>query len=242
VIALLLAGVLALTAPPTAPPDIPPLRPRSTPAPAVAPATTLARYAEALAAHRTPSVLSFEYSVDQTGLRDLQQTHRVFRSGNSERDELLTADGKRLNPPSIHIFLGRRNRYSLEALAPRPEAYRFRYIGSVRDARHVDAVFATTPRSATDAEITQVTIDGVSALPVAIHFKTRSHDGGGIVTFGRVQKYWMVISAMATATVAKSPAIEHLAFFRYRFPPSLAASTFSTPRPLPSFRPAPYPN
>jgi len=235
----LLTLAAALLAPPTAPPDVPPLHPRPTPPPAIAPASMLARYAEALAANPTPAVLSFEYSIDQTGLRDLQQTHRVFRSGNSERDELLSADGKKLVPPSIRIFLSRRNRYALEALAPRPEAYRFRYLNSVRDGRHTDEVFATTPRAPGNAAIVQVTIDGLTALPVAIHFVTRAHGGTGSVTFARVQKYWVATSATAAATVGQTLAIEHLAFYRYRFPSTLAGSTFSTPRPLPSFRPTP---
>jgi hypothetical protein len=239
VIGLLLAAALAVI-PPTAPPDIPPVRPRPTPSPAVLPVAMLARYAQALATHRTPSVLSFEYSIDQTGAHNIQQSHRVFRSGLSERDELLSADGKRLDPPTIHIFLGHRNRYAIEALAPRPEAYAFRYIGTVHDGHHLDEVFATTPRSVSDAKVDQVTIDGVTALPVAIRFVTRSHGGSGSVTFGRVQKYWMVTTATATATESKSLAIEHMSFWRYRFPGTLAASTFSTPRPLPSFRPTRY--
>ena len=240
-IALLLAAALsAVSPPPTAPPDIPPLRPRPTARLAVAPASMLARYAVALAANPTPSVLSFEYSLDQTGAHDIQQTHRVFRSGLSERDELLTADGKTLNPPSIHIFLGHRNRYAIEALAPRPEAYTFRYVGTVRDGHHVDEVFATTPRSASDVRIDQVTIDGVTALPDMIRFSTTVHAGHGSVAFGRVQKYWVATAATATAMVAKSPTIEHVAFYRYRFPVSLEASTFSTPRPLPSFAPPPH--
>jgi hypothetical protein len=237
VIGLLLAAALVM---PTAPPDIPPLRPRSTPRPAVAPAKMLARYDAALEANPTPAVLSFEYSVDQAGPHDIQETHRVFRSGNSERDELLTANGKTLSPPTIHIFLGHRNRYALEALAPRPEAYTFRYLTSLRDGHHLDQVFATTARSASDVSVKRVVIDGVTALPVTITFATRRYGGSVIVTFGRVQKYWMVISATATATTGKSLAIEHLAFSRYRFPTSLAASTFSTPRPLPSFRPTPF--
>jgi hypothetical protein len=239
VIALLLAAALA-AAGPTAPPDVPPLHPRPTPPPAVAPATMLARYAVALAASRTPSVLSFEYSIDQTGAHNLQQTHRVFRSGSSERDELLSSDGKKLDPPSIHIFLGHPNRYSIQALAPRPEAYAFHYLRSVQDGHHLDQVFATSPRSVTDATIEQVTIDGVTALPASIRFSTKSHGGSGLVIFGRVQKYWMVSAASATATYAKSIAIERLAFSRYRFPTSLAASTFSTPKPLPTFRPSKY--
>jgi len=239
VIGLLLAAAMALTLP-TAPPDIPPLRPRPTPPPAIAPATMLARYAQALAANPTPSVLSFEYSIDQTGLNDIQETHRVFRSGTSERDELLSADGKRLSPPAIHIFLGHRNRYALEALAPRPEAYTFRYLATVRDGHHVDEVFATTPRSPSDATVEQVTLDGITALPDAIRFVTREHGGHGSVTFGRVQKYWMATAATATATQGKSLAIEHIAFGSYRFPATLAASTFERPRPLPSFHPAPF--
>jgi hypothetical protein len=233
----LLVLAAALFPAPTAPPEVPPLRPRLTLRPAIAPASMLARYAVALEANATPAVLSFEYAIDQTGPHDLQQTHRIFRSGSSERDELLSEDGKRLEPPTIRIFLGHRNRYAIEALAPRPEAYSFRYLASVRDGHHIDEVFATTPRAATNATIVQVTIDGLTALPVTIHFVTRAHAGTGSVTFGRVQKYWMAIAATATATVGKTVAIEHLAFYRYRFPGTLAASTFSTPRPLPSFRP-----
>jgi hypothetical protein len=237
-IGLLLAAALA--APPTAPPDIPPLRPRPTPPPAVAPAATLARYAAALATHHTPLVLSFEYSIDQAGARDIQETHRVFRSDNSERDELQSVDGKRVQPPSIHIFLGRRNRYALEALAPRPEAYKFRYLASVHDGRHLDQVFRTTPLSPSAATVREVTIDGVTHLPTAIRFVTSAHGGSGIVSFGPVQKYWMAITASAAATYGKSATVEHLTFYRFRFPPSLAPSTFSTPRPLPSFRPTRY--
>jgi hypothetical protein len=240
VIGLLFAAALAAASPPTAPPDVPPLRPRATPAPAVAPSSTLARYAEALAARHTPLVLSFEYSVDQAGARDIQETHRVFRSGNSERDELHSVDGKRVNPPSIHIFLGRRNRYALEALAPRPEAYKFRYVASVHDGRHLDQVFKTTPLSPSAATVQQVTIDGVTHLPTQVRFVTNAHGGSGIVSFGPVQKYWVALNASAAATYGKSATIEHLTFYRYRFPTNLAPSTFSTPRPLPSFRPSPY--
>lgn len=236
-IGLLLAAALVM---PSAPPDIPPLHARPTPPPAVAPSSMLARYAAALEANPTPSVLSFEYAVDQAGPHDIQETHRVFRSGNSERDELLSANGKTLVPPAIHIFLNHRNRYSLEALAPRPEAYTFRYLTSVRDGHHLDQVFATAPRSTADVSVRRVVLDGVTALPVMVTFATQRYNGTVIVTFGKVQKYWMALAATATATTAKSLAIEHVAFSRYRFPPSLAASTFATPRPLPSFPPTKF--
>jgi hypothetical protein len=235
-VALMLAQLTAL---PTAPPDIPPLHPRPTPPPVVAPATMLARYAEALEANATPDVLTFDYTLDQTGSHDLEETHRVFRSGTSERDELLSTDGKKLDPPAIRIYLGRRNRYAMETLAPRPEAYTFRYIGSVRDGHHQNQVFATTPRSPGASAVVQVTIDGITALPVAVHFATRAHKGTGSVVFGRVQKYWVPVTATATATVGKTMTIERLGFSHYRFPQTLAPSTFARPRPLPTFSSAP---
>jgi hypothetical protein len=235
VIALVLAAALAA---PTAPPDVPPLL-RSTAATATA-ATVLARYAEALVVYRTPAVISFEYSVDQTGARDIQQTHRVFRSGLSQRDELLSVDGKKLIPPSVRIFEGRRNRYTVEALAPRPNAYAFKYLGPVRSGHHTDAVFATTPLAPGPTVVREVQIDGLTFLPVSIRFTTAVRQGSGSVTFGRVQKYWLPLTATAKATYANLAAEEHITFARYRFPASLPASTFAKPRPLPSFHPAPY--
>jgi hypothetical protein len=238
VIALLLAAAL-LGDGPTAPPDIPPLHARPTPRPALAPQTVLARYAEALASHRTPSVMSFEYAVDQTGARDLQETHRVFRSGSSQRDELLSVDGKRLDPPTTHIYLGRSNRYTLESLAPRPSLYAFRYVGSVRDGHHADEVFATTPLEPGSFDVTEVTIDGVTFLPDAIRFASATRDGRGSIAFGRIAGNWVVTAADARATYDKVPAAEHIAFGNYRFPAALPSSTFLTPRPLPTFKPPP---
>jgi hypothetical protein len=238
-IGLLLAAALA-GAGPTAPPDVPPLHPRPTAPPAVAPATILDRYAAALAANRTPSVVSFEYIVDQTGARSIEETHRVFRSGDSLRDELLRVDGKRVDPPTVRVYLGRTNRYTLEALAPHPGNYAFRYLTSVPDGRHADEVFATTPYVPGSFNVTQVTIDGVTALPVAIRFATAAHDGSGSVTFGRVETHWVPTLATARATYAKVVAEERISFGNYRFPTSLPESTFLTPRPLPSFRPPPF--
>jgi hypothetical protein len=239
VIVLLLAGALLLGGP-SAPPDIPPLHPRPAPPPAVAPGTFLVRYASALAVHRTPALESFEYAVEQTGTRELQQVHRVFRSGSSQRDELLSVDGKKLDPPTTHIFLGRPNRYTLEALAPRPSEYAFRYIGSARDGHHVDEIFAVTPDQPGSFDVTQVTIDGVTFLPDEIRFATSSHDGRGSVTFASIETHWVVTGADARAVDAKIVADERITFGRYRFPDALPPSTFLTPRPLPSFAPPPY--
>jgi hypothetical protein len=77
-------------------------------------------------------------------------------------------------------------------------------------------------------------------LPNAIRFTTAVRAGSGTITFGRVQKYWMVLTASAKATYAKLAAEEHITFGSYRFPTALPPSTFEKPRPLPSFRPTPY--
>jgi hypothetical protein len=75
---------------------------------------------------------------------------------------------------------------------------------------------------------------------VAIRFATSSYAGSGSVTFARVQTHWMPALATARATYAKIVAEERIAFGNYRFPPALPASTFLTPRPLPTFRPPPF--
>jgi hypothetical protein len=227
-IALLLAVVLAQSAVAerTAPPDIPPLRDL------VTPDRVLARYAAALAAQPAPSVVSFEYTLEQTGARDLLQSHRVFRSGTDQRDEILSIDGRKLEPPGIRITHGRRDRYAIAALAPKPDAYVFRFIGPVRDGRHNDFVFETVAREQSPFRVTDVTIDGATYLPASISFETDAHAGTGTLAFARIDKYWMVVSATAHATYAKLAARERITFSRYTFPPSLPPSTFSQPHPI----------
>jgi hypothetical protein len=234
VIAFLLAAALAA---PSAPPDVPPIA-RAGSSAAVASAI-LARYAEALVVMHTPPVMTFEFSVDQTGAREIQQYHRVFRSGAQQRDELLAVDGKKLDPPKVHVFQ-RRDRYRVEALAPRAAKYTFRYIGSVRSGRHSDPVFKTVPLvPGAPSVVSQVQIDGVNYLPVSISFTTAARKGSGVVTYGRVGKYWLPLTATAKATYAKLGIVEKITFSHYRFPPSLPPATFTRPRPLASFRPAP---
>jgi hypothetical protein len=233
-IALLLAAVLAqvAVAPPTAPPDVPPLRDLATPD------RILARYAEALAAQAAPSVVSFEYALEQTGARDLLQTHRVFRSGTDQRDEILSVDGRTLDPPAIRITHGRRDRYAVAALAPKADAYVFRFVGPVRNGHHNDFVFETVARAPTAFRVTDVRIDGITYLPTSISFETDAHAGTGTITFARIDKYWMVTAAIAHATYAKLAARERITFSTYTFPPSLPPSTFSHPHPMATDKPA----
>ncbi|MFN2461602.1 MAG: hypothetical protein ABR591_13100 [Candidatus Velthaea sp.] len=202
--------------------------------PVLGPPAILQRYAAALKALREPAVLSFDYTLEQTGRRTLVQTHRVFRSGGNERDETLVVDGRNSPRPIVRIFRGRRNRYTVAALAPRPEQYAFSYVGSRRDGHHVDYVFRLTPKKPAPFVETQVTIDGVRFLPNDVTFATREHDGSGTVLFGARGTWWVATAATARARVANVPSSENLTFRAYRFPPALPPSTFSQPRPLPT--------
>jgi hypothetical protein len=211
----LLAGLFIAAAPTPASP------------PTLSPAVVLQRYAAALAAVKEPAVITFDYTLEQTGRRMLEQTHRVFRAGNDERDETLTVDGKRLDPPKVRIFRGRRNRYTLALLAPRVTDYDFVYVGPHKDVRHIDYVFRLTPKAPRTFAVTTMTIDGVRFLPVSIGFATTSNAGTGSIAFGSIERWWVPYAASARATVAAEVATEHLNFYTYRFPRTLPPSTFS---------------
>jgi hypothetical protein len=78
---------------------------------------------------------------------------------------------------------------------------------------------------------TQVTIDGVSFLPVTVAF-TGPHAARGGVTFVKAERYWVARTASAQADVAGGVAHELLGFVHWRFPKALPRSTFALPRPL----------
>ena len=194
------------------------------------PAAVLQRYETALLKVREPQTFTFDYKLEQTGLRTASQTHRVFRSGNDERDETLTVDGKRLSPPKVRIFRGRRNRYTIATLAPRPAEYKFSYVGSRKDGHHVDYLFRLTPIAVRPFAVTEVTIDGVRFLPLSIGFATGLNEGAGTITFGSNARWWVPYAATARATLADSTATERLTFYTYRFPLTLPSSTFTQAR------------
>lgn len=194
----------------------------------LAPADVLANYRAALALLRVPPVLTFEYTLEQTGLHNGEQVHRIFRSLEDERDELLAVDGKRLVPPRVSIFHHRRYRYALTELAPRQGAYTFRFVGARRNARRGnDYVFATTARAAGSFRVTSVTIDGTAFVPVALAFATRENGGSGTMSFARHARFWLAAEASARATYGNVAATERIAFARYRFPATLPSSTFA---------------
>lgn len=215
----------------------------STKSPAIAALSSsvvLEHYAEALAHLREPQVVSFDYTLEQTGSRTMDQTHRVFRKGANERDETLVVDGKKLEPPTVRIFRGRRNRYSVLTLAPRPQNYMFTYVGPKKRGTQTDYVFALERKGLAPFAITTVTIDGAHFLPSALEFRTGSHAGRGSFTFGRRESWWVAMSATAHALTGSETADEHLTFSAYRFPKDLPPSTFTERRVLPKVR-APEP-
>jgi hypothetical protein len=206
--------------------------------PTPAPDVVLANYAAALAALKEPRVFSVEYVIEQTGVRSLEQTHRIFRSGADERDETIAVNGTRPTAPVVRIFRRRPYRYTVRALAPKPAAYDFSYAGPHKTGKHVDYVFDLTPKKNAPAfAFTRVTIDGVTFLPAAVAFETNQHAGHGEVTFAKSDRWWVARSAAAEANVPGGVAREHLTFSRWRFPATLPRSTFAAPRPLPSLPP-----
>lgn len=205
---------------------------------ALPPEAVVAKYAAAVAGLKEPRVFAFEYTIQQTGTRTLEQTHRVFRSGNDERDETLAVNGNRSRTPVVRIFRGRPYRYTVAALAPKPSQYTFAYAGPHKDGKHVDYVFDLVPKAKPPGvTFTQVTIDGVTFLPQSIAF-AGPHAARGSVTFVKSGRYWVARTASAQANVQGGVARELLGFVHWRFPPTLPRSTFAMPRPLRTVPPA----
>ncbi|MBC5798376.1 MAG: hypothetical protein GIX03_01710 [Candidatus Eremiobacteraeota bacterium] len=198
-------------------------------APALAPSAVLARYGHALATVRRPKSVSFQFTVEQLGLRTLQQTHRVYRSGPRERDETLAADGVPLPVPSIRIVENPVDRYDILAVAPRPSAYDFKFIG----LRHHAYVFKTIARAAAPFSVTAVELDAATFLPAVVRFRVAGNGahGNGELRYGRTDRYWVVRTAQITARLTNgSRAHERIAWSAYQFPASLPPSTFVIPR------------
>jgi hypothetical protein len=187
----------------------------------------LARYEAAVAAVAEPKIISFDFVLDQAGLRNGEQLHRVFRSGNDERDELLSLDGRELSPPQVRIFHNRPDRYEVERIAPRVAAYTFVFIGTRQDGRHIDYVFDATPLTQDQPFwVTQVAIDGVMFLPTGIAYRTRDNDGSGTISYIHLDRWWLPSLATARATYGGLGASERLSFEHYRFPDALPPQAF----------------
>jgi hypothetical protein len=201
----------------------------------LAPATVLARYDQALATLKRPPTLSFEYSVEQLGLNNLEQTHRVYRSGLNERDETLVVDSYTLQQPAVRILANHTNRYDIAAVAPKPADYAFTFAGTTRDASGYTYVFRTAPRATPPFAISEIEIDGRSFLPSRLRFKIAGGGarGSGELLYGLTDAYWVIRSAAVSVHLASgATARERIEWTEYRFPPSLPDSTFEAPRAL----------
>lgn len=194
----------------------------------------LARYARALARLKHPPALAFDYAVEQLGLRNMEQTHRVYRSGRSERDETLIVDGYPLPRPAIRIFANRTYRYDVRGIAPRAPAYRFVSGGSIpRGSSSFDYVFKTFALGSASFIVSEVVIDGSRFLPARIRFKIAGAGarGSGQLTYEAVDGYWVIRQALVDAHLSNgATAHERIAWSDYSFPSSLPASTFTPPR------------
>ncbi|HYZ17009.1 MAG TPA: hypothetical protein VE591_11430, partial [Candidatus Acidoferrum sp.] len=59
------------------------------------PGMVVTKYEATVAKLREPRVFTLEYTMEQTGSRALEQSHRIFRSGANERDETIAVNGNR---------------------------------------------------------------------------------------------------------------------------------------------------
>jgi hypothetical protein len=204
----------------------------------VSPAAIVARYEAAVAELNEPRTFTLEFTLEQTGTRTLDQTHRIFRAGGDERDETIAVNGTRATTPAVRIFRNRPYRYAVAKLAPKAAQYTFEYVGPHRNGRHVDYVFRLLPKAATRFRFTQVEIDGITFLPSAVAFSSGPNVSGD-VKFAKSDRYWVATSANASAQTSGGTAHERLTFSSWRFPKTLPKSTFAVARPLPSIPPIP---
>jgi hypothetical protein len=195
----------------------------------------LQRYALAVAKFVPPKVVVYSYLVSQVGPNNIEQRHRVYRSGTRVRDETISVDGMPLRRKIVR-FSQREDRYAVVRFAPRADTYQLLFLGTTKDGHHLDYVYEATPLSRTSsAWVDRVTIDGTKFLPRVVHFHSGSLDvhGSGNIEFAQFGKYWMPVVATAVAQVKGKPARELLMWSDYRFPASLPPSTFQQPQPLP---------
>lgn len=196
----------------------------------------LQRYATRLLAAEVPKTLVFSYSVSQAGPQSIEQTHRMYRSGDLVRDETLAVEGQTLKVKITRIARYR-NRYTIETLAPRVTEYAFLFLRAKRNGTTYAYEYKAVPLGATGPfTVLGMTIDGRTFLPSEIRFKSSagSIKGTGSVTFASSGKYWVPTLAAVQATIAGKPARERITFSSYQFPRRLPKSTFQAPRPLPT--------
>ncbi len=205
------------------------------PAPPLDSQIVLQRYELEMGDLKQPKAMIFSYVVSQLGTADIEQRHRIYRSGLDVRDETLAINGLALKK-KIVAFDKREDRYAIDRIAPRLATYTMLFLHPVRDGGHVDYVYQTTPlASAGGFVVTSMTIDGEQYLPRRIDFETSSATatGHGTLVYGKIDGYWVPMYVTIDARVEGKPARERIVWSDYRFPPELPESTFAAPKPLP---------
>jgi hypothetical protein len=202
-------------------------------------AAILARYATLVAKASSAPFVSFDYTVEQVGLRDFQQVHRIYRDKSNERDELTIVNDELLPRPVVRLYRRKPERYSVGRVAPRAPAYAFRYLAPARNGKHAAYVFATIPKVAGRFRVDRVTIDGVTAMPTQLQFTTKSGAvvGRGTIEFMKVDRYYVPSAVTVHATVDGQETRERIVWTHYRFPKSLPSNVFTPPRRLPANEP-----
>lgn len=197
----------------------------------LAPEDVIARYQHALATAKAPPAYICEYNVTDRGTHPTESSHRIFREGGRERDELISYNGQALNHPEVRVFARRVDPYAVTMLAPRPETYAFTYIGAAHHGRNVEYVFKAFARGTPPYEATKLTIDGTSFLPLSISFLTHNKvtEGSGEVTYQKIDRYWMPQTASARAEVNGNLETERIVWSNFQFYPTLPGSTFAVP-------------
>lgn len=189
----------------------------------------LDRYAMALAAIRPPKAIIFTYSVSQAGPADIEQRHRVYRSGDSVRDETIAVNGTVVPHKRVRISQ-HPNPYAVSVLAPRPDAYQMLFLETRRDGKHLDYIYETDPlvRESGGFVVDRLTLDGKTYLPRFIDFHTTGAFGSGTgrIAFGGVNGHWVPMVASVNAVVNGTIARERIVFSDYSFPAALPRSTF----------------
>ena len=198
--------------------------------------TVLTRYAAKMLTTVQPKVMIFSYTVSQAGPSEIEQTHRIFRSGDLVRDELLAQDGEALHPKVTRISRYS-NRYDLQTLAPRLTQYALMFLRSERSAGHLQYLYRAIPLGPTGPFVVKrLAVNGRSFLPDEVVFSDVAGrvTARGTIDFGRAGGYWVPTAASVAAMVDGKPARERITFSGYLFPKRLPKSTFRTPRPLPT--------
>lgn len=193
----------------------------------------LTRYAAAIANCAPVKTVVFTYSVSQAGAHNIEQTHRIFRSGTRQRDETIAVEGDPVKMKMIRI-VNKTDRYAIANVAPRTGAYGFLFLGTHRDGRHLDYVYATEPLAQPAFHVTELTVDGATYLPALIRFTMTAGSlrAKGALAYQKIGTHCVPLEATVSATLNGKPTRERIVWSAYSFPASLPPSTFYQPKPL----------